>query len=1460
MIIKSFRRLIPSILLAMVLLASLLLAAGPSAAQKPDPPPDTADNGPALPPIDRALLPKIEPQLLKALAENYPEPVPFIAHLTTKADLSAAIAAQGDPDPVARRAAIVNTLQQTAQSSQADLLQTLQAPVATQSGQAVTAVNVKPLWIVNAVAAAAPLEMVQVLAARPDVEIVRLDKQLHLTRPALEPDASGTAQTTPEWGISKIRADLVQNALGIDGSGVVVANIDSGVDWLHPDLQSQYRGYTGPGKLPLHTGNWHDATGDGAVYPVDGNGHGTHTMGTMVGGSGVGVAPGAQWIAVRAFDSSGSGYSSWLHEAFQWVMAPNGDPALAPDIVNNSWGSDYGASTEYLADVQALLDAGIFTVFSAGNNGSSSGTVGSPGSYTISFAVGATDINDDIALFSSRGPSPWGEIKPEVSAPGKNVRSTLPGGSYGNLDGTSMAAPHVSGLAALLLQASPPLSNNLAAIASAITSTAAPLGNPIPNNDYGWGRIDAYNAVMAVASVGVLSGTVNGGGSPLAGATVSISPHGNPSLVVRATTAANGGYQQGLAADTYDVTASAFGYNSASQPGVAIVNGGTAVQNLNLTAKPTGTLSGTVYSAASGLPISATISIDGAPVSITAGNNGQYSLTLPIGTYTATVTATRYRITQAVSIVINDGATVVRNFWLNPAPHILLIDSGRWYQESQIGYYQQALADLRYPADLWQITNPFGTPNDLPAGSDLLPYDIVIWSAPGDSPGYLGADPALEEYLDGGGKLLLSGQDVAYFDGGGSFFGTAAYFGDYLKAKYVQDSSGVLTVTGVSGEPLAGLSLDLSGGDGADNQISPDVVAVRDADFAGSLLSYGEVGLGGVHVGLCVPYRTMLLSFGFEAINSRADRAAVMDEAINWLTDSQADHGVELTPATDLLVGDFGAVVSHTVRLRNTGTQADTFALNSQSGWPATALPANLSLTTCQSQTLTIGVTVDTTTWHIFDTLTITAQSTADAAFTAIATRTSKSPAPVLLVDDDRWYSFADEYRQALEANHVPYDYWYVPKSWSGAVPPSPPTATLQLYPMVVWYTAYDWFQPLVATEEDRLAAYLDGGGRLMFSSQDYIYNLPDHQPGPFAVNYLGVLSHTEDFSSTTITGEAGNLVGTQLGPYALSFPPGYNNWTDALTPTTSAQVASRGQAGQPNSVINAGLGPGGEAWHTHFLAFGPELLTANHRNRLMQRSLGWLSWLGQSTVEPNVTAALDGNTVVYTATLINNGWDDISTAWFTATLPAELTWGGARSAKLQLTAGDELTWNGPLGQNQSEVFTYTGVIATGLPLGTDINQTSWLAYPEHSIRFDRVASVQANYPDLSQSSLSVTPTTGVVPGDTLTYTIVLKNSGLVDDPLVTATNTLPHTLEWGTVGTPSRGAIEAAGRSITWTTPLSKDEVVTLTYQAVISYRSSGTINNEVYLNDNINQPVILSARVAYKTLPTYLPIIFKN
>jgi len=236
-------------------------------------------------------------------------------------------------------------------------------------------------------------------------------------------------------------------------------------------------------------------------------------MGTMVGSEPdgsepIGVAPGAQWIAVKVFDNDGWAEDEWIHAGFQWCLAPtdlngqNPDPAKAPDIVNNSWGDPDGEDETFRQDLEAMRQAGVFCIFSAGNDGPSEGSVDSPADHSGAFAVGATNVYDWIAYFSSRGPSPWGQIKPEVAAPGVDIRSSVAGGGYeDDWQGTSMAAPHVAGLAALLLEAdrqsaSPSLT--ITATEQIITGTARDLGVSGPDNSYGWGRIDGLRAVAAI--------------------------------------------------------------------------------------------------------------------------------------------------------------------------------------------------------------------------------------------------------------------------------------------------------------------------------------------------------------------------------------------------------------------------------------------------------------------------------------------------------------------------------------------------------------------------------------------------------------------------------------------------------------------------------------------------------------------------------------------------------------------------------------------------------------------------------------------------------------------------------------------------------------------------------------------------------------------------------------------------
>jgi subtilase family serine protease len=346
-----------------------------------------------------------------------------------------------------------------------------------------TAERVIPFWIFNGIAVTATEPLIRDLASRSDVREIRLDSIIPLPSPL----PAGDNQPSPpyEWNVGLIGAPEVW-ALNPDynGMGAVVASFDTGVDLTHPDLYSRYRGD--------HEISWFDPYGE-HVVPYDFHGHGTHTTGTAVGGNSggsyIGVAPGASWIAAKGWDDEGMGEVSAFHQIFEWFLAPGGIPDNAPDVVNSSWSfAESGCETEFLPDVQALRAAGIFPVFASGNSGPWSGSVRSPGAYPVSFAVGATDYFDAIASFSSRGPSPCdGSIKPEMSAPGVGILSSCPWG-YATLSGTSMAAPHITGAVAVLRSINPALTVDQ--LESILTSGAKDLGIPGLDNNYGAGRLN----------------------------------------------------------------------------------------------------------------------------------------------------------------------------------------------------------------------------------------------------------------------------------------------------------------------------------------------------------------------------------------------------------------------------------------------------------------------------------------------------------------------------------------------------------------------------------------------------------------------------------------------------------------------------------------------------------------------------------------------------------------------------------------------------------------------------------------------------------------------------------------------------------------------------------------------------------------------------------------------------------
>jgi subtilisin family serine protease len=542
---------------------------------------------------------------------------------------------------------VVDMLTRTAAGSQADIVATLQARRAKH----------KPFWIVNAIAVTADQATIDELGKRSDVAQILPDRTFSL--PPLTRGSAPAAATSPagaEWGLENIRATDVWEQFGAKGAGVVVASIDSGVQYDHPALVRQYRGNLGNGTFD-HNYNWFDPTricGEPTAPPCDNYSHGTHTMGTMVGDDGagnqIGVAPAARWIAAKGCESNVCSTESVL-AAGQWILAPtdvdgmNPRPELRPHIVNNSWGGP-GGDFFFRSIVQAWVAAGIFPVFSNGNDGPYCYSAGSPGDYPESYAVGAYDMSNALADFSSRGPGFDGSIKPNIAAPGVDIRSSVPGSAYAVHSGTSMAAPHVAGSVALIWSAAPVLLGDVEATRelldrTAIDTAAIDCGGTATNNgSFGEGRIDTLQAVAQapVGPAGILRGAITApDAAPIAGAQVSVTgPSGRST-----TTNAAGAYSLRLLEGTYDLRVAAFGFLQGAVASVTVTKDVATEQNVALASAPAHAVSGAVRTA-DGLAVpGAKVTIVGAPIPpAMVDRAGRYSFpSVPEGKYDLSATS-----------------------------------------------------------------------------------------------------------------------------------------------------------------------------------------------------------------------------------------------------------------------------------------------------------------------------------------------------------------------------------------------------------------------------------------------------------------------------------------------------------------------------------------------------------------------------------------------------------------------------------------------------------------------------------------------------------------------------------------------------------------------------------------------------------------------------------------------------
>lgn len=641
---------------------------------------------------------KIDPELRQSFRQQ--PTAEFWIRFEDRADLDPAL---DIADWTERGQFVYDALTQTAESSLAGVAPQLEA----------AGVEYTSYPIANAVLVEGGTEGLALdLAENRQVAEVHETPQVELVEPVLpttaEP-APRAAQAGPEWGLEYVNAPEAWER-GATGAGITVSNLDSGVQFDHPALVASYRGARDDGTFD-HDYNWFTTRGDCGSGPCDDNGHGTHTMGTMVGDDGagnqVGVAPEAQWIATNGCCEE-SGFQTLLDSGW-WLLAPtdldgrNPDVSRRPHVVNNSWGSsaEHAFGDFFTAIDEAWTAAGMFAVWSAGNTSPAAAcdTVSSPGAHPDAYSVGAFASNGVLGAFSRKGEGEGGVVKPEISAPGVNVRSSWPGGGYHAISGTSMAAPHVAGAVAALWSYDPTLVGQIARTRALLAESAVDVddtscgGTAQFNNKYGEGRLDLVRLLdLAPREGGTLTGLVTAGGEPLAGAEVSLAGPFDRTV----GTGKDGSFTVHLPAGGYEVTVTAFGHLPATADATVAV-GEDATVEIALEPADTHDVSGTLLDE-DGRPVpGATVSVPGTPLDdVRTDDAGGFVLVaVPEGDYTLDVVphACLARTTVPLAVEPATGPVEVR---LDR-----VVDEGGYTCAVSEGEYRRGTDEVEFPSGVW---------------------------------------------------------------------------------------------------------------------------------------------------------------------------------------------------------------------------------------------------------------------------------------------------------------------------------------------------------------------------------------------------------------------------------------------------------------------------------------------------------------------------------------------------------------------------------------------------------------------------------------------------------------------------------------------------------------------------------------------------------------------------------------
>jgi hypothetical protein len=769
------------------------------------------------------------------------------------------------------------------------------------------------------------MALLNLLAARPDVSRITANHIFQLQEPFVDSDPQEQVAGI-ESSISFINAPDVW-ALGYNGAGIVLAGNDTGLDWDHPAIKNQYRGWNG--STVDHNYNWWDATGTYPSVPDDGHGHGTHTTGTMVGDDGngnrIGVAPGAKTIHCKNMTDSGGGSDATITECFQFDLAPwdltgsNPDPDKAPDAVNNSWGYWYGNNSVFEDIISTLQAAGILVEVSAGNEGPGCGTLRSPGDYSQVLTTGSVNhaggsLPGMITDFSSRGPSDLfsEDFFPDIMAPGENIRSSLPGNNYAVWSGTSMAGPHVTALVGLMWQASPTLRGDVSTTVQAIRDTAVPLAgqgancggdyNTGPNNEWGYGTIDALAAVQEAIQLGppfrVQTTPIDQAVCTSTAAIYDVAVTRNSYSFSGKVGLTVSGQPEGISAtfnpDSVDLTGIDAGGSI-----LTISNIGLGSYELEVigtsTANPEETSTSHIQlQIFSETPETVTLSQPANGVTGVAPNpffewstaSQASSYLLEVATdsefsnivYSVTVESTSHRAESMLDSMttyywriragnvcgVSDFSS--SSFTTRDVPPTLLVDDDDNAPDVR-SYYEDTLDALGIAYDIWDTNNSDNEPD----AATLSLYHNVIWFSGAEwgahaGPGSAG-EAALSSWLNAGSCLLISSQDY-FWDRG-----ITSFMRNYLGVYEIYEAVDHVSVTGQGSvyEGLGPYTLSYPF-----TNFSDEIWATADAELA----FYGDVWPAAINKAT-ETYFTTFLGYPLEAIPDLTDRQDVLTAFFN---------------------------------------------------------------------------------------------------------------------------------------------------------------------------------------------------------------------------------------------------------------------------------------------------------------------------------------------------------------------------------------------------------------------------------------------------------------------------------------------------------------------------------------------------------------------------------------------------